>query len=46
MMFAFYHRKRIFLLNPIPTHETLAFFRDEIESMQPVVLNCNLDLVK
>lgn len=45
MMFAFYWEKKIFLLNPIPTHEKLAFFRDEIEAVQPVVLNRNLDLV-
>lgn len=46
MMFAFYCNKKIFLLNSIPTHEKLAFFRDEIEAVQPVVINRNLDLVK
>lgn len=46
MMFASYLNKKIFLLNPIPAHEKLAFFRDEIEAVQPVVLNGNPDLVK
>jgi hypothetical protein len=45
MMFAFYLGKKIFLLNSIPAHEKLAFFRDEIEAVQPVILNGNLDLV-
>lgn len=46
MVFAFYLGKKIFLLNPIPTHEKLAFFRDEIEAVQPVVINGDLGLVK
>jgi hypothetical protein len=46
MVFAFYMKKKIFLLNPIPTDDRLAFFRDEIEAVQPVVLNGDLDLVK
>jgi hypothetical protein len=46
IMFAFYERKKIFLLNPVPTHEKMRFLRDEVESVRPVVLNGNLDLVK
>lgn len=46
MMFAFYYRKKIFLLNPIPTHEKINFFRDEIEGIHPVVINGNLGLIK
>jgi len=46
IMFAFYMGKKVFLLNPIPNHEKLAFFRDEIEAVQPVVLNGDLDRVR
>ena len=46
MMFALYRGKKIFLLNPIPTHERIEFFRDEIEGIDPVVISGNLDLVK
>jgi len=46
IMFALYFEKKIFLLNPVPTHEKLEFFREEIEGAHPVILNGNLDLVK
>jgi hypothetical protein len=46
IMFALYHDKKIFLLNPIPTDERLAFFRDEIEGAHPIIINGNLDMVK
>ena len=46
MVFASYLGKKIFLLNPVPTHEKLSFFRDEIEATQPVVINGNLDMVR
>jgi hypothetical protein len=46
IMFALYFDKKIFLLNPIPTHEKLAFFVDEVEGVHPIVINGNLDLVK
>ena len=46
MVFAFYLKKKIFLLNPIPDHEKVSVFHDEMESMQPVILGGNLDLVK
>ncbi len=46
MMIAFYFKKKIFLLNPIPIHEKIDFFRDEIEGIHPVVINGNLDLIK
>lgn len=46
MMIAFYFGKKIFLLNPVPTHKKMDFLRDEIECTGPVVLDGNLDLVK
>jgi hypothetical protein len=46
MVFAFYKKKKIFLLNPIPDNQKLEFLRDEIENTQPVILNGNLDMVK
>ncbi len=46
MMFAFYLRKKIFLLNPIPTHEKADFFRDEIEGVSPVVINRDLEMIE
>jgi hypothetical protein len=46
IMFAFYHKKKIFLLNPIPTHDKVSLFRDEIECVRPIVVNSNLDLIK
>lgn len=46
LMFAFYHKKKIFLLNPIPTHEKLSFFREEIECTKPVVINGDISLIK
>lgn len=46
MMFAMYKGKKIFLLNPIPDHEKIEFFKDEIEGTDPIIINGNLDLVK
>lgn len=46
IMVAFHYNKKIFLLNPIPTDERLAFIIDEIESVKPIVINGNLDLIK
>jgi len=46
IMFAFYHDKKIFLLNPIPKDERLSCIADEIEVVKPIVLNGNLDLIK
>ncbi len=46
IMLAFHYNKKIFLMNPIPTDEKLAVIRDEIESVKPVVINGNLDLIK
>ena len=43
IMFAFYLDKRIFFLNPIPTEPKV--FADELESVKPVVLNGNLELI-
>ena len=46
IMIAFFLNKKIFLLNPIPTHEKLNAFYEEIESINPIVLNGNLDNIK
>ncbi len=46
IMFALYHDKKIFLLNPVPTDERLAFFSDEIIGARPVVINGDLDLIR
>lgn len=46
IMVAFFLNKKIFLLNPIPEHERLNAFREEIESVNPIVLNGNLDDIK
>lgn len=43
MLFAFYLEKKIFFLNPIPDHERLSLFRDEIEAVKPKVINGNLE---
>jgi hypothetical protein len=46
IMIAFYLKKKIFFLNPIPTDERLSCIKDEIELVKPVILNCNLNLMK
>jgi hypothetical protein len=46
IMVAFFLDKKIFLLNPIPTHESLSAFREEIEGVHPIVLNGSLDDIK
>ncbi len=43
---AFFLNKKIFLLNPIPTHERLSAFYEEVKAVNPVVLNGNLDELK
>ncbi len=46
IMVAFFLNKKIFLLNPIPTHEWLSAFHEEIAGVKPIVLNGNLDNIK
>ena len=46
IMLAFYHNKKIYLLNPVPRDERLSCFVDEIEAIKPIILNGNLDLIK
>ena len=46
IMFAFYHNKKIFLLNPVPGHGMFDFIRDEIEATKPVVIHGDLDMVR
>ena len=41
--FAHILNQKIFLLNPIPD---IAFYKTEIEAMQPVILNGDLSLIK
>jgi diphthamide synthase subunit DPH2 len=46
IMLAFHYDKKIFFLNPIPKHEKFLFIIDELESVNPIILNGNLDLIK
>jgi len=46
LLFALYHDKKVFFLNPIPTDERLRFIVDEIESVKPIVINGDLSLIK
>jgi len=43
MIFAHYKGKKIFILNPLPNQP---YIKDEIESIESVVLNGNLNLIK
>ncbi len=45
IMVAFYLNKKIFFLNPIPQDEKLAFIHDELEAVNPTILNGNLKLI-
>jgi len=45
IMIAFYLKKKIFLLNPIPTDEKLSSMRNEIEAVNPTILNGDLSLL-
>jgi hypothetical protein len=40
--FAYVNNKKIFLLNPIPDIS----YKDEIEAVQPIILNSDLNLIK
>jgi hypothetical protein len=46
IIFAFYYKKKIFFLNPIPRHEMFSHLMDELETVNPVVINGNLDIIK
>jgi len=46
IMFAFFHDKKIFLLNPIPKNEKLSCIVDELKVVKPIILNGNLDLIE
>lgn len=46
VMFAYYYKKKIFFLNPIPRHEMFSYIIDELETVNPTILNGNLDLIK
>ena len=46
LLFALYHDKKVFFLNPIPTDERLRFMIDEIESVKPIVINGDMSLIK
>ena len=43
MAIAFEHSKKIFLLNPIPEESS---YMEEIASMKPIVVNCDLKSIK
>ena len=45
IMVAFYLKKKIFLLNPIPTDEKLSSIKNEIEVVKPIILNGDLKLI-
>jgi hypothetical protein len=45
IMLAFYLKKKIFLLNPIPTDEKLSSIKNEIEVVKPIILNGDLSLM-
>jgi len=46
IMIAFFLKKKIFLLNPIPTHERTDVFYEEIISIKPIILNGDLDMIE
>ena len=46
IMFAYYYKKKIFFLNPIPRHEMFYYIMDELEVVKPIVINGNLDLIE
>lgn len=39
--FAHVHNKKIFMLNPIPDIQ----YKEEIEAVEPIVINCDLNLI-
>ena len=46
IMLAFHYDKKIFFLNHIPKDEKFSFLIDELESIKPIILNGDLDLIK
>jgi hypothetical protein len=46
IIFAYYYKKKIFFLNPIPRHENFSYIMDELETVKPIILNGNLELIK
>lgn len=46
MGFAYGHKKKIFLFNPIPERNEKMHYVDEISDMKPIILNGNLDNIK
>jgi len=46
IMFAYYYKKKIFFLNPIPRHDMFSYIMDELETVKPIVIYGNLDLIK
>ena len=43
MGFAYVNNKKIFLINPIPDESV---YKDEIEAMEPIIINQDLSLIK
>jgi len=46
IMFAYYYKKKIFFLNPIPRHDMFSHMMDELEVVKPIIINGNLDLIE
>jgi hypothetical protein len=46
IMIAFYLNKKIFFMNPLPEHERLEAFREELESIKPVIIHGDLDKIR
>jgi len=46
VMFAYYYKKKIFFLNPIPRDNMFSYLMDELETVNPIILNGNLELIK
>jgi len=46
VMFAYYYKKKIFFLHSIPKNKMFSYIMDELETVNPIILNGNLDLIK
>ncbi len=46
MGFAYGHKKKIYLYNPIPKRSTIMHYVDELEYLKPIVINGNLKKIK
>lgn len=44
-MLAFYYNKKIFLWKPIPDDEKTSIIADEVESVNPVIINGDINKI-